>query len=62
MGVKEVKKVVLELANKAYPKEIYKDMDGDWYDTNEYKRMAYAEGLIRGLELASEIRENGKIS
>jgi len=39
-----------KIANKAYPSKSFRDIDGDYYDSNRYERIAFIEGYEQALE------------
>lgn len=44
-----IDKVIAE-AEKAYPENSYRDIDGDYHDANERLRQAWAEGYIQAIK------------
>jgi hypothetical protein len=39
-----------KIAKKAYPSRSFRDIDGDYYDSNRYERIAFIEGYEQALK------------
>lgn len=52
--MEELKKIIEKLANDEYPVNTKKDIDGDWYDTNESNREAFMYGCFKLLEVMNK--------
>ena len=37
---------IADIAKAKYPKEMSRDIDGDYHDCNEYKRESFAIGMM----------------
>ena len=49
--MEEIKKIIEDLANKEYPQDTRKDIDGDSYDSNRYNRDAFILGCWKMVEI-----------
>ena len=45
---------IADIAKAKYPKEISRDIDGDYYDSNEYRRESFAIGMMTAFKLAEK--------
>ena len=49
--MREIEKIITDLANKEYPKDFEKDIDGDYIDQNNNKRNAFILGCYTMVEI-----------
>ena len=45
---------IADIAKAKYPKEMSRDIDGDYHDCNEYKRESFAIGMMTAFKLADK--------